>query len=520
MQVLPERMHAGSPLAYALAVGAATLPALLAAPWHQYWGETNVAMLFLLATALSAMWLGRGPAVVCAAVGVALFDLFFVEPRLSFSVEDARYLVTFAVMLTVALVISYLVSTLRKQATDAMAREQQMRELYQLASSLAAAMAKPQIGDVVTKFAHGAVAAQVLLLLAGPDEALASEIDEASLDATDRLAAAAAYHHGTAVETAMLACGDRSGIFIPLVGATRHRGVLGFIVARQEFARLQNIKSMLVAAASIVTAAVERLHFVDVANTAEREISNERLRSSILSALSHDIRTPLAALFGLADSLTLISPPLPLPAQETLSAMRAQTLQLNALASNLLDMARLQAGPVVLHKEWQPLEEIIGASIQALRALWLSRRVRVELPNDLPLLAFDAVLIERVLCNLLDNAGKYSPPHSEIVVSARLLASDVEVQVRNAGAGFPVGHLQTLFNPFERGDNSGTVVGSGIGLAICRAIVEAHDGGIQAFNPVGGGACVCFTLPVGMPPLFEPAPHETADYVPSGAGSM
>jgi two-component system sensor histidine kinase KdpD len=277
---------------------------------------------------------------------------------------------------------------------------------------------------------------------------------------------------------------------------------------------------MLMAAASIFAAAVERLHFVDVANTAEREISNERLRSSILSALSHDIRTPLAALFGLADSLTLVSPPLPLQAQETLSAMRAQTLQLNALASNLLDMARLQAGPVVLHKEWQPLEEIIGASIQALGALLLSRQVRVELPNDLPLLAFDAVLMERVLCNLLENAGKYSPAGSDIVISAMLLAGDVEVQVRNAGAGFPVDRLQIVFDPFERGDSSNPVPGSGIGLAICRAIVEAHDGRIQASNPAAGGACVSFTLPLGAPPLFEPPSIETQASTASVVGGM
>jgi two-component system sensor histidine kinase KdpD len=510
MRVVLERLQAGSLPAYMLAVVAATVPAVMAAPWHQYWGATNVAMLFLLATALSAVWLGRGPAVVCAALGVALFDLFFVEPRFSFSVQDARYLVTFAVMLVVALVISYLVSTLRSHASDAIARERQMRELYQLASSLTAVMANTQLTDAVKDFAHGSVGAQVLLLLVTPDESLAGEIDEASLDATDRLAAIAAHRHGTDVETAMLACGERSGIFVPLVGATRNRGVLGFVVPQREFSRLQQLKPMLLAASSIVAAAIERLHFVDVANTAEREISNERLRSSILSALSHDIRTPLAALYGLADSLTLLSPPLPQPAQESLAALRAQTLQLNALASNLLDMARLQAGPVVLHKEWQPLEEIVGASIQSLRAVLASRHVRVDLPHDLPLVAFDAVLMERVLCNLLDNACKYSPVGSDIAIGATLHSALVEVQVRNAGAGFPAGRLQAVFDPFERG-NSGIdgvhgrdIAGSGIGLTICRAIVEAHGGTISAANPAEGGACVAFVLPLGEPPAIEP----------------
>lgn len=509
MRVLPQRLPVSPALSYVLAGFAAMLPALLVAPWHHHLGPTNIAMLLLLAAALSAVWLGRGPAVLCATLGVALFDVLFVEPRFSFSVHDARYLITFAVMLVVALIISYLVSKLRLQAGDAIAREQQTRELYQLASALTAVMTQAQLHDAVRNFAHGSVGAQLLLLLPSLQEVLIAEVDEAALDATDRLAATAAYHHGSTIETAALACGDRAGIFMPLTGATRNRGVLGLVVQRQKFSDLQQLKPMLLAASSIVAAAVERLHFVAVANAAELEISNERLRSSILSALSHDIRTPLAALYGLADSLTLFSPPLPQAAQESLSALRAQTLQLNALASNLLDMARLQAGPVRLHKEWQPLEEIIGTSIRAVSAVLASRQVRVELPDDLPLLAFDAVLMERVLCNLLDNACKYSVAGSDIIIKAILLADEVEVQVQNTGSGFPGDRLQVVFDPFERGNRNDDIAGSGIGLAICRAIVDAHGGSMTARN-VADGACVTFTLPCGVPPGIEPDTAEAA----------
>lgn len=511
MRILLQPLRPGSTPAYVLALLAALLPALVVAPWHQYWGTTNVAMLFLLAAALSAVWLGRGPAVLCAVTGVALFDLFFVEPRFSFSVHDARYLVTFAVMLAVALIIGYLMSALRNLATDACLREQQTRELYELACRLTGVMVQSQLNAAVLHFAHGNVGGQVLLLLTSADETLVREIDEAGLDATDRLAATAAHQQHATIETGALACGERAGIFMPLTGATRNRGVLGFVVPRQQFARLQQMKPMLAAASSIVAAAVERLHFVAVANAAELEINNERLRSSILSALSHDIRTPLSALYGLADSLTLFSPPLPQPAQEVLSALRTQTLQLNALASNLLDMARLQAGPVVLHREWQPLEEIIGASIRALGIVLASRNIRVDLPHDLPLLAFDAVLMERVLCNLLDNAGKYSPPGSDIVIRALLHADQVEVQVQNAGSGFAADRLHAVFNSFERGRGSEQIAGSGIGLAICRAIVDAHGGSIEARN-VADGACIAFALPRGVPPRIDPE----ADAQPAG----
>ncbi len=200
----------------------------------------------------------------------------------------------------------------------------------------------------------------------------------------------------------------------------------------------------------------------------------------------HDIRTPLTALYGLADTLSsdpAISEP---QAHETAGNLRDQAMQLDTMVTNLLDMARMQAGQVTLRREWQPLDEVIGASIDFVTPTLKGRQVIVNIDTDLPLVNIDAVLVERVLCNLIENAAKFSPEASSLHI--------------NAGNGFPANRLDTVFTLFERGDQDGQSASMGVGLTICRAIVEAHAGQIAASNPDPGGACVTFTLSRGSPP--------------------
>jgi two-component system sensor histidine kinase KdpD len=166
-------------------------------------------------------------------------------------------------------------------------------------------------------------------------------------------------------------------------------------------------------------------------------------------------------------------------------------------------MARLNAGEVTLRREWQPMEEVVGAGIKLLGNALAEHPVRVDLAKDLPLLEFDAVLIERVLCNLLENAAKYAPPNTTIELSARCVGEVVEVSVKDHGPGFPSHRRDELFNMFVRGNPESGKPGTGLGLAICKAIVEAHGGLIDADNLAEGGACVRFTLPVGNPPIVE-----------------
>jgi two-component system sensor histidine kinase KdpD len=491
--------------AYALAALASGATALVAAPLHSHLDLANTAMLFLLTVALVAVRLGRRPAILTTFLNVALFDFFFVPPKLSMAVSDAQYLITFAVMLAVALIISHLTTGLRRQAEEASRREAATRDLYDLAQHIAGAATLPQVLEATRAFVRGSLAGHADLLLADDAGRLAPVADDQTSagpwSTAATVTAQAAFAGDQPVFAAPGEADAAATLHLPLRGSTCRRGVLR--VAAPESAQLKAHSALLEAVASLVSTAVERLHFVAVAQESQLQMAAERLRSSILSALSHDVRTPLTALYGLADTLSLNNPPLPDNAQETAAAIRDQALRLNGMVANLLDMARLQAGGVALRKEWQPLEEVIGASIQLLGPALADHPVQVRLPADLPLLNFDAVLMERVFCNLLENAAKYSPAGTGIAVGARVDGPAVEVTVTNAGSGFPADRQEAIFELFQRGDSESAVPGMGLGLAICRAILDAHGGHIRAVNPAAGGACVLFTLPRGTPPAIE-----------------
>jgi len=489
---------------YLLALAASGLTALLATPLRDRLDLANTAMLFLLAVVLVAVQLGRGPSILAAFCSVALFDFFFVPPRLSFAVNNVQYLVTFAVMLVVALIISHLTSGLARQAHAAETRELQTRTLYELAKALAGALSQGQVLEAGASFLRENLQADTLLLLPDAQEILHAP-DAQTQQTTPEMehAARQVFDSGDISVADNLAAVDECSLLLPLKGSTRMRGVLIVSVNHEVKDRLQLQRALLLTVASLMAIAIERLHFVEVAQNSELQIASERLRTSILSALSHDVRTPLTVMYGLADTLALSKPALPSSALETVITIREQALRLNNMVSNLLDMARMQAGHVRLRKEWQPLEEVIGASIKLLGTGLQGHAVKVALPADLPLLEFDAVLMERVFCNLLENAAKYSPGVADIQVHAQTSGAMIDITICNAGDGFPPDKLKQIFDLFERGSVESPVPGFGVGLAICRAIVEAHGGGIRAFNPDTGGSCVSFLLPRGTPPQIE-----------------
>jgi two-component system sensor histidine kinase KdpD len=229
-------------------------------------------------------------------------------------------------------------------------------------------------------------------------------------------------------------------------------------------------------------------------------MESERLRNSLLAAISHDLRTPLAALVGMAESLAMTQPQPSGAQREMVAAMREAALRMNSQVNNLLDMARLQSGQVQLNRQWQPLEEVVGSALKAMAGALGPRHVRVSLPEDLPLVNIDAVLIERVLCNLLENAAKYTPPGSPIEIGATASSERVMVTIDDHGPGLPKGREVAIFQLFERGRKESAMPGVGLGLAICRAIVEAHGGTIRGETRPQGGARFTFELPRGIPP--------------------
>ncbi|PKO48711.1 MAG: sensor for high-affinity potassium transporter [Betaproteobacteria bacterium HGW-Betaproteobacteria-4] len=498
---LPERFKPWQRTLLTVLACAATT--LLATPLLGYLDLANIVMLFLLTVLLVAITFGRGSAVLASILGVLLFDIFFVPPRFSLAVENIQYLVTFAVMLITGLITGQLAAGLKQKAREAQTRERRTQALYDAARQLAGALTQAQVVDIARNFTLAQLEAESLILLPDEHGQPTQATSTTSACKVNPLLANIAEDSGKTVRNHDMSGSGFAALYLPLRASMRTRGVLAIAFPADVVSVPDEHVALLEALASLIGIALERLHYVDVAQSTQLKMVSERLRSSILSALSHDLRTPLTALVGLADSLFLIKPALPDSALETAQAMHEQAARLANLVGNLLDMARLNAGEINLRREWQPLEEVIGASIKLIESALISHPVKVSLPPDLPLLEFDAVLLERVFCNLLENAAKYAPPNTHLEITARPAGEFVEVAISDRGPGFAETDNDRLFDMFVRGDSVAGKPGTGLGLAICRAIVEAHGGTIRASNRPEGGACVSFTLPRGTPPVLE-----------------
>lgn len=489
---------------YAWSAALCAVVTVLTAPLHSTFDLANIVMVFLLAVVLVAARFGRGPAVLAAFMSVAAFDFFYVPPRFTFNVSDAQYLLTFAVMLVVALVIGQLTAGLKFQARVATAREERVSALYAMSRDLSGALMPEQVAEIAARFLRSEFDARSALLVADLEDRITRPLPAPDLATGFDLGVAQwAHSHAQAAGHGTDTLPGSALLYLPLKAPMRMRGVLA--IEPQNPAHLigPEQRRLLDTCASLLAISLERIHYVDVAQSTTLQMESERLRNSLLAAISHDLRTPLAALIGMADSLALVQPA-PTGAQgEIIAGMREAALRMNSLVNNLLDMARLQAGPVQLNRQWQPLEEVVGSAIKAMNGTLDTTRLRVSLPEDLPLLNVDAVLLERVLCNLLENATKYTPAGSSIEISATASSSQVTVFVDDHGPGLPKGREEALFQMFERGRKESTAPGVGLGLAICRAIVQAHGGSIRGETRPGGGARFSFDLPRGTPPTLD-----------------
>jgi two-component system sensor histidine kinase KdpD len=490
---------------YLLTMLACAATTAAAALLHPYFDLANIVMVFLLTVVLVAARWGRGPAVMAAVVNVVAFDFFFVPPRFSFAVTDAQYLLTFAVMLIVGIVTGQLTAGVRFQARVAGHREERARTLYEFARDLSGLLTTEQVIETAEALMARNFRASVAILVPGDTEQLQSPTARGMRNPVDVAAAQWSYDRSepAGAGTDTLAANDF--LFLPLKAPMRTRGVLAIRPERSRDLMIPEQMRQYETFAALTAIALERVHYVDVARDALIKIESERLRNSLLAALSHDLRTPLAALLGLSETLALTQPPLSAEQTDLTRTLSEETRRLIALVNNLLDMARIQSGEVRLNLQWHPLEEVIGSALRGIRSALGDRRVTVELPPDLPLVQMDAVLIERVLVNLLENVSKYTPADSRVTISARAAGGELEVTVADNGPGIAAGKEEAVFEKFARGEKETATPGVGLGLAIARAIVEAHKGRIYAERDRADGARFVFTLPLGNPPEVKAA---------------
>jgi two-component system sensor histidine kinase KdpD len=467
---------------------------------HPYFELSNIVMVFLLSVLFVGMRWGRGPAVLSAVLNVIAFDFFFVPPRYSFAVSDAQYVLTFAVMLAVGLITGTLAAGLRYQARVAEHRETRARTLYEFARDLSGVLTTEQLIEIAEKFMARAFRAKVLVLVPDANDTLGRPVADALGNPVTFAAAQWAYDRAQPAGAGTDTLAGNEYLFLPLKAPMRTRGVLAIRPERPRDLLIPEQMRQFETFAALTAIALERVHYVDVARDALVKMEGERLRNSLLSALSHDLRTPLAAMLGLAETMALTQPPMSAEQSDIARVLADETKRLIALVNNLLDMARIQSGEVKLDLEWHPMEEVVGSALRASAAALGSRKVHVDIPPDLPLVQMDAVLIERVLANLIENAAKYTPAEARIAVTARVAGDDLETAVEDDGPGIPPGKEEAIFEKFARGNPESPTTGVGLGLAISRAIVEAHGGAIHAEAGRERGARFAFTLPLGTPP--------------------
>ncbi|HEX4824783.1 MAG TPA: sensor histidine kinase KdpD [Candidatus Polarisedimenticolaceae bacterium] len=484
--------------AYLLAAQLVAVATIVSFVVDAYLAPADTVMTFLVAIIVSALRVGRGPSVFAAALSVAAYDFFFVGPRFTFAVSDTRHVLTFAMMFGVGILLSELTRRLRTQEREARRREAYTAALFALARDLGAAADKPSVAGAIAARASDAFNGTVAVLLAEGEGELreVARSGDAVLDARDRGVARWAHEHGRPAGLGTDTLPGAAAACVPLRTDARGLGVIAFVPRVPGRVLDGEQRHLLEALARQAALAIERVVLAAEAKASELRARTENMRSSLLSAVSHDLRTPLAAITGAATSLRGDEAAVhPEQRRELIETICEESTRLERLVANLLEMTRVEAGAIEVHREWVPAEEIVGAVLTRLEGALAGRPVHTSLDPALPLLPVDPVLVEQVLMNLIDNAIKHTPAGSPIDVFVTGDADRIMIEVADRGPGLAPGSEEQVFQKFHRGAAPG-IPGVGLGLAICRGIVEAHGGTIKAASRTGGGANFTVTLPV------------------------
>jgi two-component system, OmpR family, sensor histidine kinase KdpD len=484
---------------YWTAIGITVASTLLAAVMYPYFELTNLVMVYLLATTIAALRLGRGPASVAAITNVCAFDFFFVPPRFSFAVSDFEYVVTFAVMLAVALIIAGLAASVRAQTRVAGARERRTALLYAMSRELAANRGFEDLARVAVKHVAETFSGQALVLIpngAGRLHHPQSAPMQGSLRHADLSVAQWVLDHGVPAGLGTDTLPANAAQYLPLKAISKTLGVLAVAPAQRRRLLLPEQRHLLETFAGQIALAMERAGLAEEAETARVTAETESLRNTLLASISHDLRTPLAAIAGASSALNDPLMKFDAEARRALTAsIEAKANEMSEIISNVLELMRLESGHVTLRRDWQTVEELLEAVLARCQARLLGHRVEERVPADLPPIFVDGPLIVQVFTNLLENAAKHTPPGTRVTISAALDNGMVRVCIDDDGPGFTVEDPELLFAKFHRGKDESTTGGAGLGLTICRAIINAHGGAISAEPLAGGGARFAFTLP-------------------------
>jgi two-component system sensor histidine kinase KdpD len=504
VEPLPVADKRGTLAGYCAGAIAPVLATLIAGRVFDRTQVADIVMVYMAGIVLVSMRWSMGPALVSALLSVVAFDFLFIPPYGTLAVADLSHVATFAVMFLIAAVVSGLTKRVRDQAEAARERELRTASLYALSRALAAAKTRQEILEAGTKHVQEVFGGRTAALVPAASGGLVSRVEAAwtfPIDEKERAVAEWVWQHGKDAGLGTDTLPSATALYLPLEGSDGRLGVLGIVPAHESRLADEHDRQHLEAFIGQIAAALDRARLSVQAHQAQLRVEAEQLRNSLLSSVSHDLRTPLAVITGTATTLTddRLEPAVRHDLAETIVQ---EAERLNRLVRNLLDVTRLEAGALHVDKEWQPLEEVIGSSIAVVERLLGERPISTDVSREL-VAPFDAVLVQQVLVNLLENAAKYTAPNSAISITARRTDDEVEIVVADRGPGLPGGDEARIFEKFYRAEK-GKGGGAGLGLTICKGVVTAHGGRIWAESRKGGGAAFHFTLPAaGAPPKLE-----------------
>ncbi|BDU68035.1 two-component sensor histidine kinase [Geothrix oryzae] len=497
------RAHITSPLRnYLLSVLAVAVSTALAGLVFRRAELADIVMVYLLGILIVATRFGRGPSLLASLLSVAAFDFIFIPPYFTFVVSDFRHVGTFSVMLLVGVVIGNLTERIKAQARLARSREQRTQALYRLGQELAQSASSTALVATAIQTVANQFHSHAVVLLPEPSGTLAALVHSQGfpLSGQEHGVAQWVFEHGEPAGLGTLTLPGARATYLPLRGTRGTLGVMGVLPDGAPQWSEPDQHQLLEAFANQTALALERAILAEQSHADRRRADEERLRNALLSSVSHDLRTPLGVITG-AVSTALETPDLPESTRrDLLTTAQEEAQRLHRLVSNLLDITRLESGALDLQTEWIPVEELIGAVLNRRELGSDAARVRIHLPEAPPFVSMDPVLMEQVLMNLLDNAMKYSPAGSPVDIKVWTTQHTLTISVTDQGPGIAEGEAERIFEKLARGEAAASRPGAGLGLAICRGIVTAHGGRIQAVNHPQGGAQFLVTLPLGAPP--------------------
>jgi two-component system sensor histidine kinase KdpD len=469
---------------------------------------SDQAFVYLIGNIVAAANFGRGPAVLYALLSATCFNFFFVPPLYSLQIYDRSYWLTLFGLLFTGLVITSYASRLQMQAMFSRKREYESQMLYAMTRDLAAARGLSEIS---------AIAARHIGELSNADAAVWLRNGEGYLERI-----AGSLQHGDPVkETSVLQWvynnHDVAGMgtstmpssavfYVPLTIAGQTGGVLGVKPKIKDKSFTQDEMALFQTFASLLTSALERTQAGDAAEKARIEAERERMRSVLLSSVSHDLRTPLASITGASSSILEDEGRMPPEMIRDLTrSIHQEAGRLSRLVANLLDVTSLEAGGIAPNRQPYFLDELIGSVLAGLEDVLATHEVRTHLAPNLPMALIDPILLEQVFANLMENAAKYTPDGSRIEIDVSRKGREILVAISDNGPGIPAGAEKVIFDKFFTIGNKISSKGTGLGLSICSAIIKAHGGVITAENRREGGARFLFTVPVAdvLPETME-----------------